>query len=181
MKISGVATAEMESLRTVYYPPIARVAVAFPRDKVAHALDGFGVLIPKREQMNTLGILFSSSLFPQRAPEGYALLTAYLGGSRGPDVVNMTDAELLELTVADMKKLLGVAGRPVFEDVVRVPLSIPQYNVGYGTVKESIGEIEARAKGLFLAGSYRGGISVADCIAGGKAASEKVREYAGKT
>jgi len=141
----------------------------------------FGVLIPKREQMNTLGILFSSSLFPRRAPEGYALLTAYVGGSRGPDVVNMTDAELLELTVADIEKLLGVAGRPVFEDVVRVPLSIPQYNVGYGTVKESIGKIEARAKGLFLAGSYRGGISVADCIAGGKAASDKVREYAGTT
>jgi protoporphyrinogen oxidase len=168
---------DLASLREIYYPSIARVAVGFRRDQIAHALDGFGVLIPRKERMNTLGILFSSSLFPNRAPDGYSMLTAYLGGSRGRDVVNTTDAGLIELALTDMRKLVGASGCPVFEDVVRIPRSIPQYNVGYGAVKDTIGRLEAQAPGVFLAGSYRAGISVADCIVGGKAAAEKVLQY----
>ena len=168
---------DLQSLREIYYPPLARIAVAFRRDQIAHALDGFGVLIPSRERMKTLGILFSSSLFPNRAPAGYALLTAYLGGSRGRDVVNTPDADLIGLALTDMRKLLGVSGCPVFEDIVRIPLSIPQYNVGYGAARDTIDALEVRTPGVFLASSYRGGISVADCIVSGRAASEKVLRY----
>jgi protoporphyrinogen/coproporphyrinogen III oxidase len=177
MKLDDVQTPDLTPLREVYYPPIARVALAFPKNRIAHALDGFGVLIPSKERMNTLGILFTSSLFPNRAPQGYAVLTAFLGGSRGPDVVNSSDTGLVELALADMRKLAGVSGAPVFEDVVRVPLAIPQYNVGYCQVKSAIERIEAQATGVFVAGSFRNGISVADCIVSGKAASEKVHQY----
>jgi oxygen-dependent protoporphyrinogen oxidase len=175
--IDGAARQDLAPLREIYYPPVARVAVGFRRDQIARALDGFGVLIPRKERMNTLGILFSSSLFPNRAPEGHALLTAYLGGSRGRDVVDTTDAGLIELTLTDIRKLMGVLGYPVFADVVRIPRAIPQYNVGYGAVKDSIGRLEAQAPGVFVASSYRDGISVADCIVGGKAASARVLEY----
>ena len=177
MNIDSGAPRELASLRRLDYPPIARVAVAFRRDRITHALDGFGVLIPRKERMNTLGILFSSSVFPNRAPEGYALLTAYLGGSRGRGVLETTDDRLIEMALTDMRKILGVSESPVFEDVVRIPRSIPQYNVGYGEVKNAIVKFEAKAPGIFIASSYRGGISVSDCIAGGNAATEKVRGY----
>jgi protoporphyrinogen/coproporphyrinogen III oxidase len=177
INIDGMPQPDLAPLREIYYPPVARVAVGFRRDRISHALDGFGVLIPNKERMNTLGILFSSSLFPNRAPAGCALLTAYLGGSRGRDVVNTSDAGLIELALTDMRKLLGASGPPVFEDVVRIPRSIPQYNVGYGGVKDTIGRLEAQAPGVFIASSYRHGISVADCIVGGRAASEKVLQY----
>jgi protoporphyrinogen/coproporphyrinogen III oxidase len=177
ININGGPQPDLAPLREIYYPPVARVAVAFRRDRISHALDGFGVLIPNKERMNTLGILFSSSLFPNRAPQGYAMLTAYLGGSRGRDTVNTSDASLIELALTDMRKLLGASGPPVFEDVVRIPRSIPQYNVGYGAVKDAIGKLEAQTPGVFIASSYRHGISVADCIVGGRAASEKVLRY----
>ncbi len=175
--MDGEAGRDLASLQTVDYPPVARVAAAFRRDRIEHPLDGFGVLIPRVERMNTLGILFSSSLFPNRAPRGYAMLTAYLGGSRRRDVVTFPDSALIELALADMRKLLGVSGTPVFEDVARIPLAIPQYNMGYGAVKNRIAGIEARAPGVFLAGCYRDGISVADCIAGGNAVSRRVLQY----
>ena len=181
MNLDGVPLKDLSPLGEVYYPPIARVALAFRREQIAHSLDGFGVLIPKKEQMNTLGILFTSSLFPNRAPQGYALLTAFLGGSRGQKTADAPDSAVLELALADMRKLLGVTGRPVFEDVARVPLSIPQYNVGYGAVMAAIEGIEQRAPGVFIASSYRHGISVADCIVGGKAASGKVYDYVART
>jgi len=177
INIDGVPQPDLAPLREIYYPPVARVAVGFRRDRISHALDGFGVLIPSKEKMNTLGILFSSSLFPNRAPQGYALLTAYLGGSRGRDTVNTSDAGLIELALTDIGKLLGTSGPPVFEDVVRIPRSIPQYNVGYKVVKDAIGKLETQTPGVFIASSYRHGISVADCIVGGRAASEKVQRY----
>jgi len=105
------------------------------------------------------------------------MLTAYLGGSRGRDVVNTSDAALIELALADMRKLLGVLGCPVFADVVRIPRAIPQYNVGYGTVKDTIDSFEAQTPGVFMASSYRDGSSVADCIVGGRAASGKVLRH----
>jgi oxygen-dependent protoporphyrinogen oxidase len=57
-------------LRAIHYPPIASVALGYAREHVRHALDGFGVLIPRREGRATLGALFSSTLFPGRAPDG---------------------------------------------------------------------------------------------------------------
>ncbi len=174
IEIDGAPAQDLTALRAVDYPPVARVAVAFQRDRIAHPLGGFGVLIPRKERMTTLGFLFTSSLFPNRAPEGYAMLTAYMGGARRRDAMTATDGGLVHLALADMRKLLGVEGSPVFEDVARIPLAIPQYNVGYGAVKSAIGRLEAEAPGVFLAGSYRDGISVADCIAGGNAASKKL-------
>jgi len=179
MNIERVQQPDLARLRHVYYPPIARVAVAFPRNRIAHALDGFGVLIPSKEKMHSLGILFSSSLFPNRAPEGYAVLTSFLGGSRWPGVLDTTDKGLVEIAIADMRKLLGVSGSPVFEDVLRVPFAIPQYNIGYGEVKTALGNIEAQAPGVFVSSSFRNGISVADCIVSGKTAAEKLVQYAG--
>lgn len=56
--------------------------------------------------------------------------------------------------------------------------SIPQYNVGYGAVKELIQRIEARSPGLYFAGNFCQGISVSDCIANGAAAASRVGDFA---
>ena len=168
---------ELDVLREVYYPPLARVAVGFRSEQIAHGLDGFGILIPQKEKMNSLGILFSSSMFPNRAPAGHMLLTAYLGGSRRSELVHKTDSELVAMALADMRTLLGASGVPVFQNVVRIIRSIPQYNVGYGEVKDTIDHLETESPGLFIAGNYRDGISVADCIQGGVGACGKVTGY----
>ena len=97
--------------------------------------------------------------------------------TRGPDTAGASDAALIELALTDMRNLLGASGPTCFQDVARIPRSIPQYNVGYGAVKETIGKLEAQTPGVFIAGSYCHGISVADCIVGGRAASEKVLRY----
>lgn len=177
MELGSRRWEDLNALRSVYYPPVARVALGFRRDQIAHPLDGFGVLIPRRESLHSLGILFSSSMFPNRAPEGHALLTAYLGGSRRSGVLDCTDSGLLDLAATDMRKLLGVSGAPVFQNVVRIADAIPQYNVGYGAVKAAIDRLEAALPGVFVAGNYRDGISVADCIKSGAGAGEKLLQY----
>ena len=88
--------------------------------------------------------------------------------------MNQTPEQIAALALDDLQRLLGITGKPSFADVKIIDRSIPQYNVGYGAVKDLIEGIEARCPGLFFAGNFRDGISVSDCIAGGSAAAEKV-------
>jgi len=166
----------MRSFRQVYYPPIARLAFGFNRSQVAHPLDGFGALVPRKESMNLLGVLFSSSMFENRAPRDRVLLTVFAGGARDPQLLHQSADRIAEMALDDLRSLLGIAGAPTFMDAKIIERSIPQYNVGYGAVKELIRGIETRCPGLFFAGNFSHGISVSDCIAGGAAAAEKVAE-----
>ncbi|UCH52406.1 MAG: protoporphyrinogen oxidase [Pseudomonadota bacterium] len=151
-------------MRAIYYPPVASVALGFARAQVRHPLDGFGMLIPSRERLKTLGALFSSTLFPGRAPAGEILLTAFIGGARNPSIAELSEAAIVEQVLADLRALLGIDGEPTMVLVNRWARAIPQYELGH---LERIGRIdEALAKwpGLHTRANWRDGISVADCI-----------------
>lgn len=164
-------------LSRIHYPPVASVVLGFRRTEVAHPLDGFGMLIPEVEGFNILGTLFSSSLFPRRAPDGHVTLTSYVGGTRAPDLALAQSKDLVDLTVRDLKILLGVSGRPTFEHCFLFPKAIPQYEVGYGQFKDLMARTEADAPGLFLAGNYRDGISLSDSIVSGWNVAERVGDW----
>jgi protoporphyrinogen/coproporphyrinogen III oxidase len=154
-------------LTQVQYPPVASVVLGFRRADVTHPLDGFGMLIPEVEKFHILGALFSSSLYPNRAPEGHVTLTSYIGGTRAPDLAFRSTEELVELTTQDLRVLLGVSGKPTYQHCFLFPKAIPQYEVGYGRFKELMNSMESKAPGLFLAGNYRDGISLSDSIVSG--------------
>ncbi|MDW8308284.1 MAG: protoporphyrinogen oxidase [Verrucomicrobiales bacterium] len=161
----------------VVSPPLATVAsvvLGFRREEVAHPCEGFGMLIPKVEGFKILGTIFSSSLFPNRAPAGHLTLTSYVGGERYPDLALLPEAKLVELVCADLRALLGVGGQPTFQHCALYREAIPQYNLGYGRYRELMNELEQRAPGFFLAGHYRDGISVSDSIVSGRRAAERV-------
>jgi oxygen-dependent protoporphyrinogen oxidase len=148
--------------------------LGFRREDVAHPCAGFGMLIPKVEGFKILGTIFSSSLFPNRAPAGHLTLTSYVGGERYPELASLAPDQLYELTCADLRVLLGVRGRPAFQHCVLYSKAIPQYNVGYGRHRERMTEIEAQAPGFFLAGHYRDGVSLSDSIVSGCNVAERV-------
>src|SRR5882724_10534292 len=89
---------------------MASVVLGFRREDVAHACEGFGMLIPKVEGFKILGTIFSSSLFPNRAPKGHLTLTSYIGGERYPELAMLPAEKLFELTYEDLRVLLGVRG-----------------------------------------------------------------------
>jgi protoporphyrinogen/coproporphyrinogen III oxidase len=151
----------------IRHPPVASVVLGFRRADVAHPLDGFGILIPKKENFRILGSIFSSSLFPNRAPAGHVVLTCYIGGERNPELASKPQEELVSMAMNDLRTLLGVKGEPVFQHVAFHSQAIPQYNVGYGRFKDAFNEIESRSPGLFFAGSYRDGVSLGDSIVSG--------------
>lgn len=164
-------------LSQIDYPPVASVVLGFRREDVAHPLDGFGMLIPEVEHFNLLGTLFSSSLFPNRAPANHVTLTSYIGGTRAPDLAFHDPDELAHLALKDLESILGATGRPTFKHVTLFPKAIPQYEVGYGRFKDLMIEVEEKAPGFFLAGNYRGGISMSDSIVSAQQVAEKAADY----
>jgi oxygen-dependent protoporphyrinogen oxidase len=144
---------------------------------VAHALDGFGMLIPSKEKRSILGALFSSSLFPDRAPDGHVSITCFVGGARMPERAREDTDLMVERVLIDLRQLLGVRGEPVFANHVYWPRAIPQYTVGYQAVKNAADEMESENPGLYLAGNYRSGVSVGDCMASGQQVAQRVANY----
>jgi oxygen-dependent protoporphyrinogen oxidase len=169
--------ADLKLLEQVHYPPVASVVLGFHREDVVHPLDGFGMLVPQKENFNILGCLFSSSLFPNRAPDGSVTLTCYIGGARNPDLALLPQEQLVAMCVQDLKTILGINGQPVFHHVQVFAKAIPQYEIGYGRFKDRMNEIENSAAGLFFAGHARDGISLGDSIVSGHRVAEKIAKY----
>lgn len=163
----------------IHYPPVASVALGFRRSDVEHPLDGFGMLIPEVERFHILGSLFSSTLFPNRAPDGHVLLTNFIGGTRSPDLALLDLEEMERLILEDLGVLLGVRGKPVYRHCVVYQKAIPQYEIGYSRFKDRMSELEKRAPGFFLAGNFRNGIALSDSIVAGHDAADRIEKFLG--
>lgn len=166
---------DVQPFAQIIYPPVASVVLGFRRHDVAHPLDGFGMLIPQVEGFRILGTIFNSSLFPHRAPPDHVTLTSYVGGTRAPDLAHRPVRELIDLTLEDLRAILGVRGQPQFSHCVLYPKAIPQYNVGYGRFRQSMSDLEARAPGLFIAGHVRDGVSLGDSIVSGHDVADRIQ------
>ena len=177
LELQAQAPLSFAPFADIRYPPVASVVLGFRREDVAHPCQGFGMLIPKIEGFKILGAIFSSSLFPNRAPTGHLTLTSYVGGERYPELASLPPAELVALTCKDLRALLGAKGEPTYQHVVLYPRAIPQYNLGYGRYRELMTESERRAPGLFLAGHYRDGISLSDSIVSGCNVADRVEKH----
>lgn len=162
-----VTEQQLQKLEAVEYPPLSVMLLGYQKDDIDHPLDGFGFLVPEKENRKVLGALFTSTLFEGRAPENHHLLTVFIGGGRSPELAGLDSDVLLKIIQQELAELLGVKGDPVFKDHVYWPKSIPKYHIGYGEILDTLNEIENEHQGLHLAGNFRNGISVPDCILNG--------------
>lgn len=175
-----LAERPLATLDTITHPPVSSLFLGFKREQVSHPLDGFGGLSPEVERRDVLGILFSSTLFPGRAPEGHVALTVFAGGMRQPEHARLSSAQLLERVRRDLADLVGVKGDPVFVKHSFWPKAIPQYQIGYERHWETMTRLEQQNPGLFIGGQSRDGISLPDCCKSGEKLAAKVAEFAAK-
>lgn len=164
-------------LAEISYVPLSVMALGFKDEQIRHPLDGFGMLTPEVEHHSALGMLFSSTLFPDRAPDRHHLLTCFIGGARQPRLAGTSKTELLERLLPELDKLLGVEGDPVFTYHTFWKHAIPQYEVGYNKYLSTMNMLEERNPGLLLAGNFRHGISVPDCISSGFKVAKRAADW----
>ncbi len=168
----------LASLDDQPHPPVSSLFLGFKREQISHPLDGFGALVPAREQRTFLGVLFSSTLFPGRAPDGRVALTVFAGGTRQPETARLAPALLLNRVLPDLCTLLGITGDPAFTHHTFWSKAIPQYNIGHERFLEPMARCEIDHPGLFIGGNARDGISLPDCIKSGHALAAKAADFA---
>ncbi len=143
---------------------MAEVFFGFRNADVPRPLDGFGFLVPAREKRRILGCPWNSSLFRERAPAGHVAVTAFVGGARQPDLTTMTDDAAAQMALDELRGPMQIHGNPVYWNVTRWQRAIPQYELGYSRIMDALTAFEHEHPGIVLAGNYRGGISVGDCV-----------------
>ena len=165
---------QLQPFKEIEYPPISVLILGVPREQVTHPLDGFGFLVPEKERLSILGTLFSSTLFPNRAPHGYVTLTTFVGGSRQPELARLPTKELKACAMKDLKKLIGLKPPLRYCRHLFWPHAIPQYVLGYGSFLNRLTTLETEHPGLYFTGNYRDGVALSQCIEAGLRCAEKM-------
>ena len=163
-----------EQLANVYYPPIAMVFFGVKKESFAQNLDGFGFLVPSSERRKILGTIWNSAVFENRAPDGYHLLTTFVGGARNAELFEKSDDELIEIVFEELNSILGLREKPEFKHIKRWRKAIPQYLLGYEKIENGIEEFEQNNKGIYFCSNFYKGISVGDCVKNAYRTAEEV-------
>ncbi|KAF7063449.1 hypothetical protein CFC21_069967 [Triticum aestivum] len=176
-----------DALSKFYYPPVAAVTVSYPKEAIRKEclidgeLQGFGQLHPRSQGVETLGTIYSSSLFPNRAPAGRVLLLNYIGGSTNTGIVSKTESDLVGAVDRDLRKMLinPRAADPLALGVRVWPQAIPQFLIGHldrlAAAKSALGQ--GGYDGLFLGGNYVAGVALGRCIEGAYESASQVSDF----
>ena len=114
--------------------------------------------------MRTLGSIWTSSIFENRAPEGFVQFRSMLGGAGDPTVTELTDDQLWNTLRRELDPLIGIGKDPEFMRIYRWQQGIPQFKLGHLERRARIEELAGRHPNLFVAGNAYYGVGLNDCV-----------------
>lgn len=164
-------------LAAIPYESVATVNLAYRRQDIPHSLGGFGFVVPAFTKRKIVACSFSSVKFEGRAPDGRALLRAFVGGALHREVYALDDEALVRAVMEELRHYLGVEAQPLFTSIRRYPHSMPQYQVGHLSHVASIRSQLETFPGLYLAGNAYNGIGVPDCVRSGEFAANLIAKH----
>lgn len=161
-------------LETIDYSPIS--IVGFGYDHLAHPLKGFGLLTTASAKEKILGVLWDSSIFPDRAPMGKKSLRVMIGGQRDPLLALKSKEELIAMAKEGVRRTMGVAEEPQVVFTKQWQRGIPNYGVGHLENVRAIFKRVESIPGLYLNSNAYWGVGLNDCT---KSSRECARKVAG--
>jgi len=175
--LRDVAPGAAELLQGIQYTPVTMVQVGVPADSLPFRPEGFGFLTVKGSDVRVLGVLWSSAMFENRAPDGQVLLTMFYGGATDPSFIEEDDAAVKQTVEEDLRRSMGWKGSPTLLRIQRHPRALPAYTLGH---VERVRKIEDAVRScpapLYLTGNHLLGISVADCVRRGEETASAIAE-----
>ncbi|HEY3999358.1 MAG TPA: protoporphyrinogen oxidase [Candidatus Xenobia bacterium] len=168
--LRGSDTALSDALGELHYKSSATVTLAWPEDQVRRPLQGFGLVVPRRERRAVLACTWTSSKWGHRAPPGKALIRAYIAGH-----TEVADEQLIENVKAELTDIMDApTGPPDLQELRRIEKGTPLYRVGHLDWVTRVERMATRHRGLFLTGSAYRGIGIPDCIREGERTAGQV-------
>ncbi len=164
-------------LNEIFYPPVLVLFLGYDKKVIKQPLDGFGFLIPSKENKKFLGAIWSSTIFENRSPRDKAAFTLFVGGARNPDFIASDVNKRVEEALIEFHSIMGITSPPIILEKRFWNKAIPQYNLGHIEHENYFDKFEKENPGIFLSGNYRGGISVGDCVKSSYTNFEKIKEY----
>jgi oxygen-dependent protoporphyrinogen oxidase len=169
-------------LNAIAYASSATVSLAYRSQQIPAGLDGFGFVVPLVEARSIVACTYSSMKYPGRAPDGHALLRAFVGGAMQQSLFEQDDTAMAASVRRELRELLGIISEPLLTRIHRHPQAMPQYCVGH---LDRMARIEAcllRHPGLALAGNAYRGVGIPDCVHSGELAAEQIsRQLTGRS
>jgi oxygen-dependent protoporphyrinogen oxidase len=162
--VEGLDAALAAELREIRSSPIAVLCLGYEASAKGARFDGFGFLVPQGEGPRILGAVWDSSIFPNRAPAGHALVRVLMGGGRDPGALALGDEDIVAAARADLRRVCGLDAAPVFVRVIRQVPGLPQYVVGHPARLTRLDRYLAAHPGLQLAGNSYRGLALNACI-----------------
>lgn len=156
-------------LSRVEYTRITCVHTGYSREQIIHPLTGAGCYYPAHPKQTLINTIWSSELFPGKAPNGSVLLTHYFRN---------TDMQQQLPTAPDLKtieRLHNIEGQPQFLQIFEQPLGIPRHTLEHASRLKKIKAILDQNPQLHLAGNYLNAISIPDCIEQSIALAETIK------
>lgn len=168
--VSPAAAGKLRRLRVV---SSVSVSLAYPRQAVAHPLDGMGFVKPgPPERAGLRAVSFVSSQFSDRVPPGYVLLRAFF--RPGPRLaLSASDARWVAHASQSLAPVLGIRGQPTRAWVARWQQVLPRYADDHEARLQEIETLASRAGApLFLAGAAYRPAGIGGAIESGIAAAQ---------
>ena len=172
--LASFAPTLASDLQSIPYASTATVSLAYRQSDLTRELDGYGYVIPRREGRKALACTWTSTKFPHRAPDGYALIRVFVG--RAGQDIPWNENDLLELAKEELNLTLGITAEPILSRVFMWDKAMPQYNLGHPEILKRIDLELENHPGLALAGNGYRGIGIPDCIHSGELAVKKIEQ-----
>lgn len=141
---------------------------------------GFGFLTPEVEQRFTLGSLFSSNMFPGRAPKGHVVFETLVGGRRHPERLELDPETLTARALKDVQEILNIGKEPVYTTILKSDGGIPQLERNYPQLLQWQQQACQQDRNLFICGFGWGGIGLNDMMKSGTRVAEELITSSGK-
>jgi oxygen-dependent protoporphyrinogen oxidase len=155
--LANMAPQLSESLRQIEMMPVVTATCQYK--PAAAKLKGFGCLFPRREGFRARGVLFNEYIFDGRGPAHSE--TWIFGGALDPQVVQLSDPDLIKLIAVERERLYGEHHEAIGIHVTNWPEALPHYSID---LERILTQLPAPPANVALVGNYLGRIGLAKLI-----------------